>query len=779
MYYPHCFRYMKNGGNSKQCRLIIETWMMIVIAALIANHLACQQAHTPDASQANVPADNLSGIPAAVQTDASWVSQQPEFLAVAERLEQSSNPYIGRQQLAILNKQLQQPGLAATDAALVNSKIWWHLLRLGETDSAERQIEKIFKMWKSIGNLPPEVFTELHRRRSLTYLRQAEVQNCINQHNRDCCIFPLRGGGIHQRKGAAREARRSLLAQLAAKPQSKMKGLSLIWLVNLTSMAIGDYPDGVPEQYRIPPQAFASKYDIQRFTDIAPALGVDTLNLCGGVIVDDFDGDSFLDIVTSTYDPRGPLAYYRNQGDGQFTDRSAASRLNDQLGGLNCVGADYDNDGDVDVLVLRGAWLQDDGCLRNSLLQNNGDGTFTDVTRRVGLAEPARPTQAAVWGDFDGDGNLDLYVGNEARDWTPDEDGDYPSQLFRNNADGTFTDIAHSSGVTNDRYAKGVTAGDFDNDGDLDLYVSNATKNRLYQNNGDGTFVDVAETLQVTGPPGRSFATWFFDYNNDGWLDLFVTAFHCHVSHIAADYLGQSQEGLLPCLYRNDGQGGFTDVVAEVGLDHPYLPMGANFGDLDNDGYLDIYLATGDPEYESLMPNIMLRNDGGNRFQDVTESGGFGHLQKGHGVAFADLDNDGDQDIYNQLGGFYPGDRFQNVLFQNPGHGNHFVMVKLVGTSTNRSGYGARIRVTVSNSDGLVTFHRGVGSVSSFGGSPLRQEIGIGDASKIEHIEIEWPTSGTMQTMQDVPLDSMIQVTEGEAGFQRLPLKSIGLVGEK
>ena len=387
----------------------------------------------------------------------------------------------------------------------------------------------------------------------------------------------------------------------------------------------------------IPPDAFTSAYAIGRFRDIAPALGVDTFNLCGGVIVDDFDGDGLLDLVTSSFDPESPLTFYRNAGsggDGGFEDASAPARTNDQLGGLNCLGADYDNDGDVDVLVLRGGWLLDEGRIRNSLLRNDAGPNgpvFVDVTRAAGLALPAYPTQAAVWGDFNNDGYLDLFIGNESRAMWETAAGNFPSQLFINNGDGTFTDRARGAGVTNDRYCKGVTAGDFDNDGDLDLYVSNNGPNRLYRNNGDLTFTDVTAGAGVAEPSGRSFACWFFDYDNDGWLDLFVGAFDARLEDVAADYLGQPFSGSTPRLYHNNGDGTFSDVTRRAGLAHMYLPMGANFGDIDNDGYLDIYLTTGDPDYETLVPNVMLRNEAGRRFVDVSESGGFGHLQKGHG----------------------------------------------------------------------------------------------------------------------------------------------------
>ena len=167
----------------------------------------------------------------------------------------------------------------------------------------------------------------------------------------------------------------------------------------------------------------------------------------------------------------------------------------------------------------------------------------------------------------------------------------------------------------------------------------------------------------------------------------------------------------------------------------------------------------------------MLRNDGGRSFVDVTFGAGFGHLQKGHGIAFADVDNDGDQDLYHQLGGFFPSDKYHNALFKNPGHGNRFVVLKLTGTKSNRNAIGAKVRVVLNTPNGIRELYRSVGAVSSFGGSPYRQEIGLGDAGSIEKIEIRWPPivdarSGDgeeqMQTLQDVPLDTFIEVTEGQ-----------------
>jgi len=415
--------------------------------------------------------------------------------------------------------------------------------------------------------------------------------------------------------------------------------------------------------------------------------------------------------------------------------------------------------------------------MRNSLLRNNGDGTFTDVTREAGGAEPPSPTQAVVWGDFDNDGDLDFFIGNESRIEWPERKGDYPCQLFMNNGDGTFTDVAREAGVTNDRLAKGVTAGDYDNDGDLDLYVSNIGVNRLYRNNGDGTFTDVAPGLKVTHPEGRSFVPWFFDYDNDGNLDLYVGAYDALNVDTVADILGLGFEASPPRLYRNDGNGGFVDVTERMGLNHAWAPMGANFGDLDNDGYLDLYLTTGNPGYESLVPDVMLRNDRGRRFQDVTTSGGFGQLQKGHGVAFGDIDNDGDQDIYHQVGGMFPGDRFHNALFLNPGHGNHHLTVMLSGAGLNTRAVGARIRVVVDTPEGPAEFHRAVGSVGSFGSSSLRQEIGLGNALAVVRVEITWPGKTTPVVLEDAPLDTVIRVVQDQPGFEEVTLPRIDLAG--
>lgn len=689
-----------------------------------------------------------------------FVPQRPEFEAIADRLIRSHNPYLGTAQVGDLKARLATD-LSDSERAKTLAMFALELIRVGRNEEAALRIDEALALAKQIGPVAPE----LHGLRARVYLRLAEVENCIENHNSDCCIFPLAGGGIHSKREPAIQAKKSLLDYLSLR-----RTFHGAWLLNLTAMALGEYPEGLPASLRIPLGRFNSDHKVARFRDIAPQLGLDELSLCGGTIVEDFDNDGLLDIVTSSYDPMTPLAFHRNAGDGTFENRSKISRLDDQRGGLNLIAADYDNDGDADILVLRGAWLFDDGRIRNSLLRNNGNGTFTDVTRAAGLADPAMPTQSAAWLDYDNDGDLDLYVGNESRK-KESEAGDYPSQLFRNNGDSTFTDVAKQAGVTNDRYCKGVAAGDFDNDGDMDLYLSNLGPNRLYRNEGNGQFTDVAPELGLIEPAKRSFAPWFFDADNDGWLDIFVSAYDAKLDDIASEALGMPHEASFPRLYHNNGESAFTDIAARMNLQHPYLPMGANFGDIDHDGWLDIYLGTGDPSFDSLMPNVMLRNDRGEVFQDVTVSAGLGHLQKGHGIAFADLDNDGDQDIFHQLGGFYPGDKFKNALFENPGLGSRFVYVKLVGTKTNRSGFGARLALVVQTPGGERTIHRAVGSVSSFGGSPIRQEIGLGDATAIQSMKVFWPVSNTTQTFNNLRLDTYVRITEGAEGIERLSLK--------
>ncbi|MDA1188433.1 MAG: CRTAC1 family protein [Chloroflexi bacterium] len=691
----------------------------------------------------------------------------------------SDNPHIGQSRL----RTLIDLAVAEPDANVV-----WRIdyalrmaherLKFGDADEAVRLLENALALEEERG-VNQERLDEILDALIVAYIRQGENDNCITPEGRYACILPLNGPS-HQKPNGSQGAIRYLTRVLTTHPDD----MRYRWLLNITHMTLGTYPDDVPEQFLISPTKFGSDVDIGRFEEIAPEAGIYNIKLAGGSIVDDFDNEGLPDIITTTWDPCGSMAYYHNDGDGRFSDLTASSGLEKQLGGLNLIQADYNNDGWLDVLVLRGGWMLEDGQMRMSLLRNNGDNTFTDLTHVAGLASE-HPRQGAAWADYNLDGHLDLYVCNESEpiSWLGDpETGGYPtihaSELFRNNGDGTFTEMANIARVTNDRYCKGTAWGDYDNDGDPDLYVSNfGESNRLYRNDGGGTFLDIAHAVGVAEPI-NSFATWFWDYNNDGCLDLFVAGYSFDIAEVAKDYLGLPNEGSLPKLYKNDCTGGFADVTEEAGLNRVHLTMGANYGDFDNDGFQDVLLGTGFVDYDSLEPNAAYRNDNSGKFQDVTLSSGFGHLQKGHAVAFGDIDRDGDQDVFMQIGGFFPGDAFLSALYENPGHGNHWLSIKLVGTKSNRDAMGARIKITVRSDEGERAVFAFVSSGGSFGASTLEQEVGLGDAIEVISVEIRWP-SGTAQSIEEISLDTHIRVTEGMSGFELLKKSSIRLAPDR
>jgi hypothetical protein len=226
-------------------------------------------------------------------------------------------------------------------------------------------------------------------------------------------------------------------------------------------------------------------------------------------------------------------------------------------------------------------------------------------------------------------------------------------------------------------------------------------------------------------------------------------------------------------LLNNEG-GRFTDVTREAGLDRVWLPMGSNFGDIDNDGFPDFYLGTGSPPYSYLVPNVLMPNVQGRRFEDVTIATGTGHLQKGHGVSFADWDRDGD---LLESGGAVPGDKAHNLLFENPGHGHRWLTLRLVGMRSNRAALGARVCVGMSGPDGRRSNHSVIGSGSSFGNNPLTPTIGLGRAQAVDAVEITWPDGGTRQVVPSLPLDSAVENTEGRPVFRLLDWAPIARSG--
>ncbi|MCP5111351.1 MAG: CRTAC1 family protein, partial [bacterium] len=265
-----------------------------------------------------------------------------------------------------------------------------------------------------------------------------------------------------------------------------------------------------------------------------------------------------------------------------------------------------------------------------------------------------------------------------------------------------------------------------------------------------------------------------WDYDNDGNLDIYAASYEVGVDHVASDYLGIPSTAERDCLYRGDGKGGFAEVGRRMGLTRNTQPMGSNFGDVDHDGYPDFYLGTGYPAYEALMPNLLFHNRAGEGFSDVTFAAGVGHLQKGHGVCFADLDHDGDQDLFVEMGGAFPGDAFGNALFENPGFGNHWITVRLVGKQSNRFGVGSRIRADITEAGTTRSVYKWVNSGGTFGASPLRQQIGLGEAEQIDVLEVFWPTTGKTQRFRNVPANQFIEITEGKSDYRRLPWRATG-----
>ena len=710
------------------------------------------------------------------------------MLGLLEGIAQSTNeshPYLGGAQLVGLRKELALMGehRPVRERWKLHFIVGQQELRLGNEQAAIKSLSRAYEL---LGEAQPGARwaheTTFHL--GVAYMRLGETQNCCQRPSPDNCILPLRGDAVHTRREGSSQAIRYFLEVLDRKPGNlKLRGRAQ-WLLNIAHMTLGSYPAGVPPHYVIPdlipsraPDPAKNKSDqnepekkFPRFRNRSAELGVDTFSLSGGVIVDDFDGDDYLDVVTSSWNTTGQLRFFRNNADGTFSDRTELAGLTGLYGGLNLKQTDYDNDGHLDILVLRGAWLKSSGQHPNSLLRNHGDGTFTDVTFDAGLGKVHYPTQTAAWADYDNDGDLDVYIGNE-QDKTP-----VPCQLFRNNGDGTFTDVATRAGVENHGYTKGVAWGDFDGDRDPDLYVSNYSgPNRLYVNHGDGTFTDSAPDLGVTRPR-RSFPVWFWDFDNDGVLDLFAASYTGTVDQLTRYSLGEPVTVETGCLYRGNGQGGFREVSAEQGLDAPILPMGSNFGDLDGDGDLDFYLGTGDPQYWSLMPNLMFLNRGGAGFSNITMAGGFGHLQKGHGVAFADLDNDGDLDVFEQMGGAFPGDKYRDALYENPGFGNGWITVELVGRRSNRAAIGARLRVEIVEESKRRSIYRHVSSGGSFGANPLRQTIGIGK-SRIVTLEVFWPTTNLTEAFDGIAVNQAIRIVEGESQWTPLKLNRLRLGG--
>jgi hypothetical protein len=696
------------------------------------------------------------------------------ILAAKARAEPMSNPFLNSERAQSLRVRIAALG---GGAAAFNTRNWLadELLKAGQTRDAIAELESLMRDAK----VPSDTITlqkkSLFDLLAIASLRLGEQENCLGNASSNVCILPLNDGGRHTREEGARGAIARYTQLLHFFPDDHGSR----YLLNIAWLAVGGYPDSVPKRYRIPNLAPRPDDPFPRYPNVASNVGLAVTGLAGGLSIDDFNGDGLLDVFTTAWAPNDPAHLFFADGRGGYVERAATSGLRGIVGGVNTVHADYDNDGDVDILVLRGGWLGEAGKYPNSLLRNRGDGTFDDVTFSSGILS-FNPTHSAAWADFNLDGYLDLFVGNESS--ATAHGPSHRSELFLNNRNGTFTEVSHRVGIDLDDFVKGVVWGDVNNDGLPDLYASVFTGvNRLYVNRGGSSMENwrfeergAAAHVDMATP---SFPTWFWDFDNDGFEDLLVMSYDLSAplqETVALEFLGLPLQSIVKGkpvafqpsrLYRNKGDGTFEDATRRVGLaDRAIFAMGSNFGDLDNDGWLDFYLGTGNPDLRSIVPNRMFRNVNGRRFEEVTLPGGFGHIQKGHATAFADLDRDGDEDIYMVLGGAYEGDRFTSVLFENPGWAkNAWIALELEGRSANRSAIGARVEVVVADANGTTrTVRRSVRTGGSFGAGSLQLHLGLGPATKVREVRIQWPDSARTKTSYaDLALRHTYHIVQG------------------
>jgi hypothetical protein len=501
-------------------------------------------------------------------------------------------------------------------------------------------------------------------------------------------------------------------------------------------------------------------------------------SMSGGVLLLDYDQDGWLDlyftnaqsVAMTLLGQKAKGALYHNNHDGTFTDVTDKAGIGYPCSAMGGAVGDYNNDGWPDVVLTCQEGLV--------LLRNNGNGTFTDVTREAGLTDPRWSTGAA-FGDYDGDGFVDLmitrYVEFDPR--TPPVFGEGPTchyrgipvqcgprgmkgladSLYRNNRDGTFTEVSTTAGVQDSPryYGLGVVWGDFNDDGRPDLFVANdSTPNYLYRNDAKGRFSDVSfisgTAVNGEGAETAGMGIAVCDYNHTGRFSLLLTTF----------------EDQAATLYNNDGGMNFTDVSFASGIATPtikFLKWGVGCEDFDNDGWPDIFIVSGHvyPQVDALSAGakyrerkIVLRNNGKGSFQDVSEQTGPGILfpEASRGAAFGDLDNDGKIDVVIENIDGKP-----MILRNTSPDKNHWITLRLVGRLSNRLAIGAKAKVTAGGTMQIGEVRSGGSYLSQ---NDLRLHFGLGNATKAESLEVRWP-SGETDKYVDIKADHFYVVTEG------------------
>ena len=489
-----------------------------------------------------------------------------------------------------------------------------------------------------------------------------------------------------------------------------------------------------------------------QFNDVAESAGV-AVRGARGVGWADYDQDGCVDLLVTT---KGGSHLFRNACDGtaSFIDVSREAGLRGPLRGWTPAWADYDGDGDLDVYIASGSSEFGSSALStvnsNALYRNNGDGTFTNVAAFSGVDDPGASIGAS-WADYDGDGDLDLFVANR---WENAAERESRDRLYRNEGNGMFTNVAHLVGVAGKprrRTFMGVWL-DYDNNGTQDLYVAvDFDDDVLYRNNGDGSFTDVSATAGVSGPE-HGMGVAVADLNADGCIDIFST------NNTQAD----DEEHGPSVLYMNNCDGTFyNDAVTHGVLDRATVEWGPNIIDWDNDADLDLAVTAGGM-LSSGQPNVLyesLCKKGTCSFQDVTTISGTTNLGAAFGSAWADFDNDGDLDwfVANSAGG-------PSVLFRNDNQVGRYLKLHLTGVGANTRAVGARLELTVRGRTQYATIRSGTGYASD------QEQVaffGLGGATQADHLRIFWP-SGATSEFRNIPANQTINITEGQTTARRL-----------
>ncbi len=521
--------------------------------------------------------------------------------------------------------------------------------------------------------------------------------------------------------------------------------------------------------------------------DVTKETGIDFIHTDGGsgkfyavepfsagLALFDYDNDGDIDIyflngapLKGTKVDKVPKnALYRNEGNWKFSDVTEKAGVGDTGYGLGVAVGDYDNDGYSDIYVNN--WGP------NVLYRNNGDGTFTDVTKKAGVDCGFKMGAGTCFLDMDKDSDLDLYVSNYldfsyekhsvntvsgfAVYMGPGFYSPVPDVMYRNNGNGTFTDVSELCGVAGQRgTAMGMVCGDYDNDGDTDVFVLNDMKgNFLFQNDGTGKFEDVGlmagVAYDLNGEEHGSMGVDCADYDNDGWLDFHETSY-------------QTQWATL---YRNLGDGMFEDVTGITGAGagtFPLVTWGNSLVDFDNDGFRDIFIACGhlqvnieryDDTTMYLTPNKVLMNTGDGKFVDVSDKSGDGLKVKlsSRGLGCDDLDNDGDIDVV-----ILNSRREPTILRNDSPSKGHWLQVRLRGTKSNRDGVGAQVRVVAGDLSLIDEVHSGRSYQSHYG---MRLHFGLGNRERVDRIEVRWIGAGT-DVFRNITVDRLVTLTEGNS----------------